>query len=164
MEQALPLVLVALALRPQVDHRAKAVRVDQLVDHGRAGICGGVPPRSLPLGRGIKEDLTKDGRTVTLVTAPTKQSIFRAKRWRPSDEVQSEPNLHVACITNPRGSSHSNNTSRTTLCRQHFVDLWTTVPVTVCRAVGTMVSIHTLARAAVATEELVTQYGGWSKA
>ena len=40
MEQALPLVLVALALRPQVDHRAKAVRVDQLVDHGRAGICG----------------------------------------------------------------------------------------------------------------------------
>ena len=39
VEQARALVLVALALRSQVDHRAEAVRVDQLVDHGSAGIC-----------------------------------------------------------------------------------------------------------------------------
>ena len=53
------------------------------------------------------------------------------------------------------------NTLPTTLCGQHFAD--NTLPTTIVDLwdyVGTMVSIHTLARAAAATEELVTQYGG----
>ena len=39
VEQARPRVLVRLVLRPQVYHRAKAVRVDQVFDLGGAGIC-----------------------------------------------------------------------------------------------------------------------------
>eukprot|EP00964_Phaeocystis_antarctica_P097930 scaffold64014_cov67-Phaeocystis_antarctica.AAC.1 len=65
----------------------------------------------------------------------------------------------------PDARAHSqhfaDNTLRTTLCRQHFAD--NTLPTTIVDLwdyVGTVASIHILARAAPATEESVTQDGG----
>eukprot|EP00964_Phaeocystis_antarctica_P056477 scaffold33305_cov63-Phaeocystis_antarctica.AAC.3 len=66
-------------------------------------------------------------------------------------------------------SSHSDKTLPTTLCRQHFAD--NTLPTTLLPTtivdlwdyVGTMASIHILARAAPATEESVTQDGGYAR-